>query len=71
MNKKDEIVTEIIDSSLPDKDVLKVAEACVLHTCHEAAHIAENMFIDCDFEQQAFVDSIQRLIAEEIMRKLS
>ncbi len=71
MNKKDEIVTEIIESSLPDKDVLKIAEACVFHTRCEAAYIAESIYIDCEPEQQATVDMVQQLIAERIMSELS
>lgn len=48
----------------------QLAHDVVVRVRDECAHIAQGMYIDCEPEEQALVDRIQQLIAEQIIGKI-
>jgi len=68
---KNNLVGQMLCGKLLEHNVTTVAQDCIAGVRDECVHIAESMYIDCDPEQQATVDMVQRLIAENILRKLS
>lgn len=67
----DIVVGELITSQLLEHPVDKAADDVIETVRDECAHIAESIYIDCDPEQQATVQMVQELIAQQIMSRLS
>lgn len=67
----DVVVGELITSQLLDHPVDKAADDVIETVRDECAHIAESIYIDCSAEEQATVQMVQELIAQQIMSRLS
>jgi len=55
---------------LLEENVGKVSHDVITSVRDECAFIAGGMYIDCEPEEQALVDRVQQLIAEQIIGKI-
>ncbi len=65
-----EVTGMLLCGKMIDDKRAQLSHDVIVRVRDECAHIAQSMYIACDDEQQELVDSIQQLIAEQIIGKI-